>query len=133
MEQIERVQRAATRLVDGFAGKSYEERLHLLNLFPQSYRRVRDDLITVRQILRENLSPDLRLGVVLRNDDRRRGHSLMLRKFSPARLSAKYRLSHRVVNLWNSLPAAVVEEENDDKFKRLLDEHLRDMWLQSLS
>ena len=121
MEQIERVQRAATRLVDDFAGKSYEERLHLLNLFPQSYRRVRGDLIMVRQILRENLSPDLRLGIVLRNDDRRRGHSLMLRKFSPGRLSAKYRLSHRAVNLWNSLPAAVVEEENDDKFKRLLD------------
>ena len=56
LEQIERVQRAATRLVDGLADMNYEERLQALNLFPQGYRRVWGDLIMMRQILRGDLS-----------------------------------------------------------------------------
>ena len=133
LEQIERVQRAATRLVDGFSNMNYEERLEALNMFPQGYRRVRGDLIMMRQILRGEISADLGFGIELRSDDRCRGHSFTLRKLPPGKLSHRYRLSRRAVNLWNSLPAAVVEEENMDTFKRKLDEHLRDMWSQSLS
>ena len=128
LDQIERVQRAATRLVDGTVGKSYDERLQLLNLYPQSYRRLRGDLIMVRNILRGNLAPELLQEFPLRDDDRRRGHRLHLLKQSSGLLSSKYCLSRRVVNVWNSLPAALVDEENDALFKVKLDQQLRDMW-----
>lgn len=128
IHQIEQVQRAATRLVAGTRNLNYEQRLKLLNLFPQTYRRARGDLITIRRILRGNLGKELQSEVQLRNDDRFRGHRWTIRKQSTYKLSARYRLSHRVVNIWNSLPAAVVEEENEDNFKNLLDQHLSGMW-----
>ena len=51
MDTIERVQRTATRMVDGTAGLDYEDRLKFLDLFPQSYRRMRGDMIVLRHIL----------------------------------------------------------------------------------
>ena len=128
MESIERVQRAATRLVSGFSRMNYDERLRALNLFPQSYRRVRGDLIALRHILQGDWGPELRSLLPLRDDPHRRGHRLTLRKERSHRISAKFRLSHRAVNLWNSLPANVVDEESDETFKKKLDSFLRDMW-----
>ena len=49
--QLERAQRAATKLVDGMKHKPYEDRLDALNLFPQSHRRLRGDFICARKIL----------------------------------------------------------------------------------
>ena len=112
MDTIERVQRAATRLVDGTAGMDYEDRLKLLDLFPQSYRRVRGDLITIRHILRGDYGKEIQQYFPLRNDPRRRGHSLTLKKRS-TNLPMKFTLSLGAVNLWNALPANVVEEDNE--------------------
>ena len=127
LETLERVQRAATRLVDGMSGLDYEDRLKALNLFPQSYRRVRGDLIMLRKIFRGDYGPELQQFFPLRNDSTRRGHYLTMQKKPSWILPARFRLSHRAVNLWNSLPASVVEEEKDENFKYQLDEHLRNM------
>jgi hypothetical protein len=129
MNKIEKVQRAATRLVAGVSKLQYSERLKMLNLFPQCYRRQRGDLITVRRILRGDFGEQLRSKFKLRNADRR-GHHLTLLKPSAGRLPAKYRLSRRAVNDWNSLPASVVEEGNDKCFKDRLDALMRDRWSQ---
>lgn len=128
MESIERVQRAATKLVDEVSDLDYEDRLNALNLFPQSYRRVRGDMIMLRHILKGEYGPDLLEFLPLRNDCQRRGHRLTLRKQASGKMPAKFRLSHRAVDLWNSLPANVVEENNDETFKLKLDNHLREMW-----
>ncbi|KER27373.1 hypothetical protein T265_13808, partial [Opisthorchis viverrini] len=42
---IERVQRAATRMVAGLKSANYETRLEMLDFFPLEYRRLRGDLI----------------------------------------------------------------------------------------
>ena len=128
LDQVERVQRAATRLVDGLHGKNYEERLQALNLYPQHYRRLRGDIILLRNILRGNLAPDLVSEFPLREDNSRRGHKFHLLKQASGKLSSKFRLSRRVVNIWNSLPAAVVDEDDEAKFKTKLDQHLRELW-----
>ena len=43
-------------------------------------------------------------------------------------LPVKCTLSLRAVNLWNALPASVVEEKSEEEFKKGLDDYLRGMW-----
>ncbi|VDP92499.1 unnamed protein product [Echinostoma caproni] len=57
--KLERVQRAATRLVVGLLGTGYEGRLQVSGLFPVAYRRMRGDLICLRKILRSDMDPEL--------------------------------------------------------------------------
>ena len=61
--QLKKVQNAATRMVRGRSKTNHRHRLHALRLFPQSYRRIRDDSITLWSIIRENMSPQLLLSV----------------------------------------------------------------------
>ena len=56
---VERVQRRATRLIPGLRHRPYEERLEALDLPSLLYRRRREDVIQVYQILRGN-RPDSR-------------------------------------------------------------------------
>ncbi|VDP76360.1 unnamed protein product [Echinostoma caproni] len=51
LAKLERVQRAATRLVVGLRGTSYVCRLQATGLFPIAYRRLRGDIICLRKIL----------------------------------------------------------------------------------
>ncbi|KER31405.1 hypothetical protein T265_02319 [Opisthorchis viverrini] len=58
---IERVQRAATRMVAGLKSVDYETRLAMLDLFPLEYRRLRGDLILTYALFEQSLanrSPD---------------------------------------------------------------------------
>ena len=126
--KLERIQRTATRLVDGFRGVSYEDRLRALHLFPESYRRARGDLIFLRKILRGDMGPELQAEFPLREENRTRGHRLTLKKLSSTGLPLVYRLSRRATNLWNALPADVVDETNDARFKQRLDKHLEHLW-----
>ncbi|GAA49791.1 hypothetical protein CLF_103605 [Clonorchis sinensis] len=85
---IERVQRAATKMVAGLKSMDYETRLVVLDLFPLEYRRLRGDLIPTHALFEQGLANrfftvdpantrrghDLRLSVVSRysdNDTRR--------------------------------------------------------------
>ena len=84
----------------------------------------------VRRILRGDCGTVLRESFPLRNDDRRRGHRLTLKKQAPGRVPGVLRLSRRAVNCWNALPANVVEEVSEERFKLLLDAHLERLWSQ---
>ena len=127
MSQLESVQRAATKLVQGLKEVSYEDRLEALNLFPQIYRRIRGDLIVVRRILRGELGDELKAFFPLK-ENVRRGHTLTVNKQRSEGLPAIYRLSRRIINVWNSLPADVAEENNESTFKTKLDSYLKNMW-----
>ncbi|GAA57660.1 hypothetical protein CLF_113037 [Clonorchis sinensis] len=52
---IERVQRAATKVVAGLKSMDYETRLAVLDLFPSEYRRLRDDLILTYALFEQGL------------------------------------------------------------------------------
>ena len=130
MTKLEQVQRRATKLVQGLNKYSYIDRLSSLKLFSQNFRRLRGDLITVRKILRGDMGPEIQQFFPLRGNCDRRGHPLTLLKQCSRRIPAAFRLSRRIVNLWNSLPKTVVQENSDNLFKWNLDVHLEDIWHQ---
>ncbi|KER32683.1 LOW QUALITY PROTEIN: hypothetical protein T265_12776 [Opisthorchis viverrini] len=53
---IERVQRAATRMVTGLKSMDYETRLAMLDLFPLEDRRLRGDLILTHALFEQSLA-----------------------------------------------------------------------------
>ncbi|KER26511.1 hypothetical protein T265_06233 [Opisthorchis viverrini] len=62
---VERVQRAATRIVAGLKSVDYEMRLAMLDLFPLEYRRLRGDLILTYALFEQSLANSLSTLVVL--------------------------------------------------------------------
>ena len=127
---LERVQRSATKLVEGLSRLPYNSRLKELDMFPQSYRRIRGDIIFLRKIMRGELGDELQQYFPLRDDPSRRGHRFIIKKQRAQKLSDVYRLSRRVVNHWNSLPADVVDEDDESRFKVKLDQCLQTLWRQ---
>ena len=121
---LERVQRRATKIVKGFRELPYESRMHQLHLYPLEYRRMRYDLLCTRRIIRGNYGTELQQFFQLAEDSRTRGHSLKLRKRRTLRLPAKFTLSTRVVNSWNSLPTEAVCLESEEAFKCYLDKEI---------
>ncbi|CAI2723786.1 unnamed protein product [Schistosoma spindalis] len=121
-EFLEKVQRTATKLIPVIAKLPYDARLAKLNLFPLSYRRTRGDLITVFKLLSNKFAPDMPSFFLSSKTENLRGHSKKVHKPRTNYLSADYRLSHRIINEWNSLPQHVVEAPSVDSFKRKLDQ-----------
>ncbi len=116
INQLERVQRLATRLVSGLRHVQYEERLRQLNLFSLERRRLRDDLILAFKIFKGEVDPNPseffpcppRAGLL-------QGPS-RLRRRSGA-------FSVRIVKFWNRLPAHLVLSPSISIFKKQLDRH----------
>ena len=120
MHSLEKVQRLATRLIPSLRSLDYAERYRSLDLFSIAYRRVRGDMILVFQTLRLGRFPDLRSLFMVEDRTVLRGHTLHLRT-PVTRLPHQYRLSTRVVKLWNALPAEAVESSSLAVFKQQLD------------
>ena len=118
---IERVQRAATKMVHGLRNASYETRLQALDLYPLEYRRLRGDLIFTFSLFREGTTDQF---FVTAPQDGRRGHDKKLVKTRPRTFLRQNFFSVRVVNFWNELPQPVVGAISKVEFKRLLDKHL---------
>uniref|UniRef100_M3XHM8 Reverse transcriptase domain-containing protein n=1 Tax=Latimeria chalumnae TaxID=7897 RepID=M3XHM8_LATCH len=120
IESIERVQRRATRLIEGMEGLNYSERLQKLHMFTLEKRRMRGDMITVFKILHD---PDTMVHdelFHLVNESRTRGHNLRVRGGKFKTNVRKYYFSERVVNLWNMLPCVAVEAKSINVFKNEL-------------
>ena len=83
VNSIERVQRRATRMVEGLCGQPHEKRLRDLNLFSLRKRRLRGDLVACYKLVRgdqqalgESLFPCASPGVTRNN-----GHKLAEGRF----------------------------------------------------
>ena len=78
IDKLEKVQRRATKMVEGLEGYSYSDRLRILGLTTLETRFLRADLIEVFKILKgfENVDPEKFFQVV--GDDGRRGHIFKL-------------------------------------------------------
>ena len=119
---VERVQRRATKLVNGLYNKSYQERLQILKLPSLVYRRRRGDMILVYKIVNSVYRMEIN-KFYSRSHNRTRGHQF---KFEKKKATIHQRInafSVRTVNDWNSLPEDVVEAPSVNSFKSRLDKH----------
>ena len=132
IEVLEKVQRRATRMVEGYRGMEYEERLKRIGLTTLEMRRERADLLEVFKILKgmEGLDRDHFFKDAVEGRESgmvTRGHSMKLYKKRVRLEVGRWSFGNRVVERWNSLPEDVVNEETVNGFKGKLDRFLGNM------
>ena len=124
IDKLERVQRRVTKMIPRLRNKPYEERLKELNLFSLSSRRMRGDLIEVFKMIRgfSNVNINDYLNIDRTGTTRNNGYKITGKRFRSD--EAKHFFFNRVVNVWNSLPAQVVNSNTVDTFKNRVDKYL---------
>ena len=119
IRKLERVQRAATKLVPELREMTYMERLKKMEIPTLESRRERGDLISVYKMVNglDRMGEDL----LELDGGNTRGHGKKLKKERCIRDIKKYSFPHRVVNIWNGLEEDVVNAISVHKFKAELD------------
>ena len=79
VDKLERVQRRATKMMEGLGGMSYEDRLTELRLTTLETRRIRADLIEVFKIVHGGGNYCKRIGFIM-DGGGRRGHGFKMFK-----------------------------------------------------
>jgi len=123
-ELLERVQRRATKMIQGLDHLSYKEKLSELDLFSLKKRRLRWDFINAYKYLEGGCQEDRArlLSVVPSNRTRGNGHKLKHTRFQLNMRKNFFPL--RVTVHWNRLPRVVVESPSLEIFKTSLDKVL---------
>ena len=128
-QEIERVQRRATKLVPHLQNLPYEERLRALKMPSLHYRRKRGNMIQVYKIITGIDKIPAENFFQFNTDVRTRGHRYKLRKPLALKKCRQDVFSSRIINDWNSLPDSVVGVTSLNQFKNALDRHwMRDMY-----
>ena len=124
--KLESVQRRATKLVPGFRGLQYEERLKRLDMFSLKDRRIRGDLIETFKILKniDNLNYDNFFELSSQLLTRNNGLKLKGQRFNTDLRKSYFNV--RVIDFWNKLPASVVQASTIAAFKDRLDKHFKE-------
>ena len=106
---LERVQRRATKMIQGLEHLSFEERPRDLGLFRLEKIRLRGDLMNVYKYLKCGRRRDMAnlFSVVCGDRTRSNGHKMEHRKFHTN--MQKNFFTVRVTEHWNRLPREVVE------------------------
>ncbi len=125
INNLERIQRLATRLITGMRHLPYEERLQRLGLHSLQPQRLRADLITEYSL---NIPDDLIFKGLLGIDPdllflphaRRglRGHPYKVLQGASHRRRRGSAFSMRVVKNWKKLPASVITAPSVNVFKK---------------
>ncbi|KAK3089769.1 hypothetical protein FSP39_006368 [Pinctada imbricata] len=133
IDQLESVQRRATRQLPNMKNLSYPERLRALKLPTLSYRRIRGDMIELYKItsgIYDKAAVDfIKPWRETTSRTSSRTHDM---KIFPQRAHTKVRknaFSVRSANIWNSLPAHVVTSKTVNTFKNRLDKFWGDQEL----
>ena len=124
IDELEKVQRRATKLVSSLKDKSYEDRLIALKLPSLAYRRMRGDAIETYKFThgKYNVSP-LPFELVDENIQPTRNNGFKITKERCTSRARKDFFGNRVVNPWNALPSEVVQAPSLNSFKARLDKH----------
>ena len=121
---LEKVQRRATRMIEGCKGLDYETRLRVTGLTTLETRRERADMLEVFKILKgmEGLQEK---DFFVRHNERGRGHNFKLYKKRFNLDIAKFSFGNRICTTWNNLPHDAVDALSINVFKNRLDSYFR--------
>src|SRR6218665_900382 len=117
--ELEKVQRRATKMIQGYKDLSYEERLIRCGLTKLEKRRSRGDLIEAYKIITGKESIQWERFFELALSKGTRGLRYKLFKKRKGTIGQKF-FSARVVDLWNELDDSTVSVDNVTAFKRKL-------------
>ena len=127
IDDIERVQRSATKQVPGLQSMTYSERLRTLKLPTLKHRRRRGDLVEtykiVHQLYDKGAVPELNW---IPANSITRGHQFRMRPVLSRTKLGQSRFTSRKVNDWNSLPTDIVSASSLNSFKNQLDLYFAD-------
>ena len=125
IEEVESVQRRATKMLACTKNLNYEERLRLLNLPTLVYRRHRGDMIQVFKMMNgysdEEVIPEFVMRSNIAGPQRNRGHSKQIFVQRSEKEIRANSFTRRVTPVWNSLSEKVVSAKSIDAFKAGLD------------
>ena len=123
-QDLEKVQRRATKLIQSIKDLPYEDdRLRKLNMPSLCHRRLRGDMINTYKIVTGSYKVDKSIFFQPARETTTRGHRFKLYKQHARTLGKQKTFGNRVLNEWNKLPPYVVEAENVNAFKNRLDTH----------
>jgi len=125
LDQIEKVQKRYTKMIEGCKKLGYEDRLIKLGITSLEDRQQRSDMIQVYQILHDknNIYP---VNFLEKNERIGRGNSLKLFKKRSKLEICKHSFAFRVTDRWNGLPDGVVLSSDASVFKGNFDRQTRD-------
>src|SRR6218665_3258811 len=120
-KKLDKVQRRATKMIQGYKYLSYKERLIRCGLTTLEKRRSRGYLIEAYKIIRPTGKESIQWERLfeLAPSKVTRGHRYKLFKKRKGTLGQKF-FSTRVVDLWNELDDSTVSVDNVTAFKRKL-------------
>lgn len=130
IDMLENVQHRATRMVPGLSKLSYEERLKKLDIPTLAYRRARGDAIETYKYTHGMYMID-EMKILPRHNSMgatTRGHDLKLQKRQCSSQTRANTFGYRVVGMWNSLPAEVVNSSSVNCFKGRYDRLMKGSW-----
>lgn len=116
IELLEAVQRRATKMIRGFGGLSYEERLRRCGLTTLETRRTRGDLIEAYKILTGKVDMESGRFFQQARHGGTRGHDLKLYRRRAAAYGKRF-FSSRVVDKWNKLNCRAISAKSVTDFK----------------
>ena len=126
IDRLEKVQRRATKMMEGLESYSYSDRLRILGLTTLETRFVRAELIEVSKIFNglDSLDPG---RFFVQDVGVTRGHSFKLFKKRVSLDVGRFKFGNRVCNEWNLLTEDGVSAGSLNTFKANLDHHLRNV------
>ena len=123
INELEKVQKHATKLVQNIKKLSYTERLQYLNLPTLKYRRFRGDMIETYKIINNKYDKSIVPDLEINKSNLTRGHSCKLLVQRSKHDMRKYSFTVRVSSIWNNLSEKVISSKTINNFKNNLDEH----------
>ena len=121
IDELEKVQHRATKLLQYISHLSYPECLAALNLPTLEYCRIRGDKIKTFKILNNIYDRRVTNFLSKSNFSTTRGHNFKLFVQHANFNIRKWFFSIRIVDIWNRLPSSVVNAPNVMCFEKRLD------------
>jgi hypothetical protein len=120
IKRIESVQRSFTKSITDLRSCTYNERLLNLGLDSLQCRRLKTDLIFCYKLIHGHVNMHSDNFFTRSVNTHLRGNSFKLVKPRSASVREANFFSHRVVDIWNSLPDSILTAESVSCFKRRL-------------